>query len=565
MKKNIDTLTAGTYDLVIVGGGIHGAVLALAAARAGFKTALFEKGDFGHSTSANSLKIIHGGIRYLQHGDFKRMRESIASRRAMMAFAPHLVKPLACLMPTYGHGIKGREIMRTAFAVYDMVAFDRNRGLPADNRLPQGTSISADEVKWAVPGIQEKGLTGGAIWYDAIAGSTERLVLEYVLEAARYGADVANYTEVIGVQKAGDRIAGVTVRDLSTGSTITVNSRIVVNAAGPWLERLAGGRFRGAGQLWATAANIVVKKRLFRKYAVGLEGYTEYTDRDALIKRGKRLFFFVPWQEDYTMIGTSYKPYRGAVDDFVLQRRDVAEIVDDINKIYPPAQLTMADVTFCHGGLLPMTEADAADANRADSVQLDKSSQIIDHGADGMPGLFSIKGVKYTTAPDIADKMVRLLQDEKWFGPRTSGSSGSYKAVPPNRLDHGPTIRELGGEYERIRKYLEGLYGTRWRSVFGMLVQQDGRNKGDGLWLSEEPALLFAEVRYFVREEMASTLADVVFRRSNLGSAECPGLSILTRIAEVMGGELSWTGEEQERQIAAVLQVYAPLTEMGAA
>lgn len=562
MKKNIDTLTADTYDLVIVGGGIHGAVLALAAARAGFRTALLEKGDFGHSTSANSLKIIHGGIRYLQHGDFKRMRESIASRRAMMAFAPHLVKPLACLMPTYGHGIKGREMMRTAFAVYDMVAFDRNRGLPADNRLPQGTSISADEVKWAVPGIKEQGLTGGAIWYDAIAGNTERLVLEYVLEAARYGADVANYTEVIGVEKEGDRIAGVTVRDLPTGRTITVNSRVVVNAAGPWLERLAGGGLPGPGQQWASATNIVVKKRLFRKYAVGLEGYTEYTDRDALIKRGKRLFFFVPWQEDYTMIGTTYKPYRGAIDDFVLRRRDLEEIIDDINKIYPPAQLTVADVTFCHGGLLPMTEADAS---QTDSVQLDKSSQIIDHGESGMPGLFSIKGVKYTTAPDIADKMVRLLQDEKSLGPRHSGSSGSYKAVPPSRLDHGPTIRELGGEYERIRKHLHGLYGTRWRSVFGMLVQQEGRKKGDGLWLSEEPALLFAEVRYFVREEMASNLSDVVFRRSHLGSAECPGLAILTRIVEVMGRELGWTGEEQERQIAAVLQVYAPLTEMGAA
>lgn len=551
MKKKIHTLTAGTYDLVIVGGGIHGAVLALAAARAGYRTALLEKGDFGHSTSANSLKIIHGGIRYLQHGDIRRMRESIASRRAMMAFAPHLVKPLACLMPTYGHGIKGREIMRTAFAVYDLVAFDRNRGLPADNRLPRGTAISADAVKWAVPGIREQGLTGGAIWHDAIAGSTERLVLEYVLEAAQYGADVANYTEVIGVEKAGERISGVTARDLQSGRTVTVHSRVVVNAAGPWLERLAGGRLREGGQLWATAANIVVKKRLFRKYAVGLEGYTDYNDRDALIKRGKRLFFFVPWQQEYTMIGTSYKPYRGAIDDFVLRAEDVAEIVADINKIYPPAQLTMADVTFCHGGLLPMTEADTS---RTDSVQLDKSSQIIDHQADGMPGLFSIKGVKYTTAPDIAAKMVRLLQEDKCLGRR---QPGSYVAVPPSRLDHGPTIRKLGGEYERIRKHLEGVYGARWRAVFGTLVaQEDG---DDRVWLSEEPALLLAEILYFIREEMASTLNDVVFRRSHLASAECPGRGLLARLAEVMAGELGWSKEEQARQIEAVFQVFAPL------
>lgn len=553
MKREFDTLTQVAFDLVIVGGGIHGAVLALAAARAGYKTALLERGDFGHSTSANSLKIIHGGIRYLQHGDFKRMRESIASRRAMMAFAPHLVKPLACLMPTYGHGIKGREMMRLAFAVYDMVAFDRNRGLPADNRLPQGTSISVDQVKWAVPGINEQGLTGGAIWYDAIAGNTERLVLEYVLEAARYGAAVANYCEVLGVERAGDRVTGVAVKDLATGARHKVNGRVVVNAAGPWLERLAEGRMRDQGQLWATAANIVVKKRLFRNYAVGLEGYTDYTDRDALIKRGKRLFFFVPWHEDYTMIGTSYRPYRGAIDGFALQRRDVQEIVDDINKIYPPAQLTVEDVTFCHGGLLPMTEADAS---QADSVQLDKSSQIIDHSGDGLAGLFSIKGVKYTTAPDIAEKMVRRLRDESVLGPR---AAGSYAALPPARLDHGPAIRILGQEYERIRRHLQSLYGARWRYVFAVLAEQGAEVRKTPLWLSEVPALLNAEVLYFIREEMASTLADVVLRRTSLGSAECPDPETLARIAEVMGRELAWSEEERDKQVAGVLRVYAPL------
>lgn len=557
MKKNIGRLGENQYDLVIVGGGIHGAVLTLAAAKAGYRVALLEKDDFGHSTSANSLKIIHGGIRYLQHGDFKRMRESIASRRSMMAFAPHLVKPLACLMPTYGHGIKGREMMRLAFAVYDLVAFDRNRAIPPENRLPGGTAISAEEVKWVVPGIKENGLTGGAIWYDAIAGNTERLVLEYVLEAARYGADVANYAEVTAVEKDGARVSGVLVRDMSTDRTIRVKSRAVVNAAGPWLERLAGDRLPRAGN-WATAINVVVKKRLFRKYAVGLEGYTDFTDRDALIKRGKRLFFFVPWQENYTMIGTTYKPYRGAVDDFSLQRQDIQEVIDDINKIYPAAGLTMGDVTFCHGGLLPMTEADE---NQADSVQLDKSSQIIaDSSAHGTNGLFSIKGVKYTTAPDIAEKMVKLLQDENHLGPRTPGS---YTAASPQRLDHGPMIKQLGREYTEIKAYLERHYGARWRAVFAVLVQNGGAKNGGSYWLSEEPPLLAAEVLYFIHEEMASTLADVVFRRSSLGSAECPDTSTLALLADFMGRELSWTGEERERQIAGVLQVFAPLYEKG--
>ena len=554
MKKNINKLAENKYDLVIVGGGIHGAVLTLVAARAGYRVALLEKGDFGHSTSANSLKIIHGGIRYLQHVDFKRMRESIASRRSMMAFAPHLVKPLACLMPTYGHGIKGREMMRLAFAIYDLVAFDRNQGVPAENRLPMGTGISADEVKWVVPGISTKNLTGGAVWYDAIAGNTERLVLEYVLEAVKYGAEVANYAEVTGVEKDGGRVSGVRVHDLPTGQVIRVSGRTVVNAAGPWLERLAGGQSMLTGQRWATAINIVVKKRLFRKYAVGLEGYTDFTDKDAIIKRGKRLFFFVPWQENYTMIGTTYQPHRGSVDDFSLHPETVKTLLDDINKIYPAAQLVLEDVTFFHSGLLPMTEADES---QVDSVQLDKSSQIIDHGpVDGLNGLFSIKGVKYTTAPDIAEKMLRLLQKDDSFGPPVPGS---YVSSSPYRLDYGPVMKKMGGEYQKIRTYLQNKYGSRWRDVFGVLVRNDEGREGESFWLIEDPPLLAAELLYFIKKEMASTLADVVFRRSQLGTAECPSRSLLARIAESMGRELGWGFEEQEKQIESILQVFAPL------
>ncbi len=554
MRRDIPKLQELPFDLAVVGGGIHGAVLALETARAGYRVALLEKGDFGHSTSANSLKIIHGGIRYLQHGDVRRMRQSIVSRRKMMTFAPHLVKPLACLMPTYGHGLKGREMMRLAFAAYDLIAWDRNQGLAVDNRLPRGTALTTDEVRAIVPGIARQGLTGGAVWYDAIALNTERLVLEYIKEAVRYGAVVANYAEVTGVAAVSDRLRGVTVSDLLTGDMIQVACKTAINATGPWLERLVGGgRALPTTQLWSTAINVVVKKRLFQKYAVGLEGYTDFTDKDALIKRGKRLFFFVPWQERYTMIGTTYAPYRGAVDDFSLTREEVATVLEDINKIWPTGQLTMEDVTMVHGGLLPMTEGDSG---TADSVQLDKSSRIIDHGsAAGINGLFSIKGVKYTTAPDIAEKMVGILAKDKWLGRRVPGS---YAAVRPRRLDLGPLIGRLGPEYEKIRSHLVARYATRWREIFGYLAESDSlASSASSLWLCIEPPLLVAELLYFIHEEMAATLADVVFRRCGLASAECPRRDILARIAGIMGGHLGWSEAEEERQVAEVIQVFA--------
>lgn len=555
MKKNWQPLTTEHFDLAIVGGGIHGALLTLAAAQAGYRVALVEKGDFGHSTSANSLKIVHGGIRYLQHGDFKRMRESILSRRAMMRFAPHLVKPLACVMPTYGHGLKGREMMRLAFAIYDVIACDRNLGLPEKNRLPRGTAISVPEMQWVAPGIREKGLTGGAVWYDTLAENTERLVLAYVKEAVRYGAEVANYTEASEVLKGEGRVTGLALTDTATGRTGQLRCSMVVNAAGPWLDRLDDGSTGGA-QLWATAVNIVVKKKLFKKYAVGLEGYTDYTDKDAIIKRGKRLFFFVPWRKEYTMIGTSYTPYRGGADNFALQQKDIRLLLDEINMIYPAAGLSMADVTFFHGGLLPMNEADTS---QADTVQLEKSSRIIDHGkAGGVKGLVSIKGVKYTTAPDIADKVVMLVQSEKHLGPR---AAGSYTAIPPRRLDFTPIVKLLGESCVEIQEYLKDRYGSEWREVFGYLGREDCMKDGRADWLSINPPLLAAEMLYFIREEMASTLADVVFRRSDLATAECPAAHTLSTIADRMAQEMGWTEEERRYQLESVVDVFTPLRE----
>jgi glycerol-3-phosphate dehydrogenase len=557
MKKDLSTLKDNQFDLVIVGAGIHGSILALEAVRAGYSVALLEKGDFGHSTSANSLKIIHGGIRYLQHADFKRMRESIVSRRSMMTFAPHLVKPLACLMPTYGHGIKGREMMRLAFSIYDLVAFDRNKGLMnADSRLPCGTGISRDEVQQLVPGIKEKGLTGGAVWYDAMADNTERLVLEYVKEAVKYGAVAANYARVTEVETAEKQVSAVIVSDVKTGEAIRVRCRSVVNAAGPWLENLAGGQSEVSGQRWATAVNIVVKKRLFRDIAVGLEGFTDYIDKDAIIKRGKRLFFFVPWQDKYTMIGTAYKPYHGVVDDFSLPRDEVQQLLNDINKIYPAAELTMEDVSFFHGGLLPMNEAD--ENNSFDSVQLDKSSRIIDHGPEGgMGGFFSIKGVKYTTAPDIARRIIRILQNSTQLG---KSEPGCYKISPPDRPDYGLLWERLGKHYEEIRAHLRSRYSSGgWREVLPFLAPSGEVELSTSLWVSEDPPLLVAELLFFIHEEMASTLADVVFRRSNLGTAECPEMRTLSRLAQIMGHELGWTAEEREQQIGSIIEVFAPL------
>ena len=167
MKRDIHKLENSFFDVVIVGGGIHGATAAYHATLAGMKTALVDKSDFCHATSANSLKIIHGGLRYLQHLNIKRMRQSILSRRELMLFAPHLVRPLACIMPTYGFGLRGKEVMRLALLFNDIISWDRNKGLAQGSRLPKGFTITKDMCLKVIPDIETKGLRGASLWHDA--------------------------------------------------------------------------------------------------------------------------------------------------------------------------------------------------------------------------------------------------------------------------------------------------------------------------------------------------------------------------------------------------------------
>ena len=556
MKRTIAT---STVDVAVVGGGIQGATIACRVAQAGFSVALFDKGDFAAATSANSLKIIHGGIRYLQHGNIKRIRESIRCRREMMRLFPHLTRPLPCLMPVYGHGLRGRETMRLAFAFYDLIAFDRNRGLTEKKCLPPTGWLSPVNTAATIPGLASAGLTGSALWYDTLATNTERLTLEYIKMAARHGAMVANYCEATEPLIDHGRLHGFYVRDILNGAEHKVNCRLLVNAAclfrqaGPWLERLAGSLSAMPAQSdappprWATAINLVVKKRFFGDYAVGLEGPDSFADPYSLVPRGKRLFFFVPWRGAYTMIGTNYGRWAGT-GDFVAEAL-LSQMLADINRIYPAAALKPEDVSFFHAGLLPIA---AGDDGLDPMPELETKGRFIDHAEDGAAGLVSVNGVKYTTAPALASQLLRYLEKNHLAGlPREN----RYQATGREKPDFAAALAALGSEYEKIEAHLMEGYGESWRDVFRYVASKP--TEAAEPWLI--PGLLRAELRYFIHEEMAITLADVVFRRTGLASAECPSEDVLRALAETMGAELAWDEAESERQIQAVLAVFAPL------
>ena len=239
MKRDLRALARDRYDVIVVGGGIFGVCLAWDAVCRGLSVAIVERGDFSNATSANSFKIVHGGIRYIQHGDIRRVRESSRERRALLRVAPHLVEPLPIVIPTYGHGMNGKEVLRAGVLMYDLAAFDRNRGITDPARqIPWARSLSRREFAERFPGFRTEGLTGGVLFHDAQMYNPPRIALSFVRASVEAGARAANYAETTGYLRDGDRVTGVVVRDCLDGTEHELKGDLVINAAGPWTEGL---------------------------------------------------------------------------------------------------------------------------------------------------------------------------------------------------------------------------------------------------------------------------------------------------------------------------------------
>ena len=556
MKRDINKLSTLEFDILIVGGGSHGAAVAYEAASWGFITALIEQKDFLQATSSNSLKIIHGGLRYLQHLNFKRMRESIKARRDMMSIAPHLVKPLPCLMPTYGHGLKGKEVMYIALFVNDLIAWDQNHEIEKEWCLKKGKILSKESCLRYLPNIRKDGVNGAALWHDAIAVNTEKLSLHFIIKAVERGALVANYVqaEELIIQK--NSVKGARAKDIMTGDTFDIKAKMVVNAGGPWMENLlhSPGIKKKSVQCWAKAVNIIVKKSLFNGYAVGLEGSREYMDMDAVLKRGKRLIFFVPWR-GYTIIGTSYKEFKGKPDQLRVEKEDIRELIEEANNIYPAGKLTFYDVTFFHYGLVPMI---TSDTNMSCNVQLDKHSTVVDHEKhENIKGLLTIKSVKYTTAPQTAKEVMSLIKKKKMF--LKLKSFDSYNTIDRNnyifQAQYKPKKINNGGKFD-ILKHLKSNYGDYCDELLDCIEKDESLAS----LVSYNPPLTVVEILYAIREEMALKLADIVFRRTELGTAECPPQDVLHHVANIMAEELWWDEKRKTNEIKEVLDRYAPLS-----
>jgi glycerol-3-phosphate dehydrogenase len=547
MKRSLSELSRTVYDVAIIGGGIYGACVARDAALRGLGVALVDQGDFGSATSANTHKIIHGGLRYLQHLDFKRMRESIRERNILMRIAPYLVHPMPFLIPTYKNMARGKLLMFTALKLNDLVGFDRNRHLDAEKFMPPARVISKTDCLRFSAAFNERGITGGAVFYDGQVSNPNRLILSILESAERAGAHLANYVQVTGFMKTGNIITGFKAKDVLTGNALNVRARIVVNCSGPWIDSILDflGNRSQRKRIELFKAVVLVTRQLFDSMAVAVYDRSVYKDRDAFVNKGSRLFFIVPWRNN-SLIGTFQVPHHENSADYKVTEEEIQGFIEEINKCSPAVGLKRHEIYFVNAGLLPRGEA----LNGNVDVQLMKQYQIRDHyKEEALNGLISVVGVKFTTARDVAEKatdLVLMKLGRDYIPSRTAmlpvhgGNMEQFHSFLKNEI-----ARYSQNLLQDIVRHLIYNYGSTYGDVL-QYIQEDSRC---GNILSHSIKITEAEILHGIRNEMANKLTDVVFRRTELGTAGHPGKNSLKACAEIMGRELGWGDDRTHVEI----------------
>lgn len=388
MPRALDALTARTFDVVVVGGGIYGLTIACDAAQRGLTVALVERGDFGAASSFNHLRTIHGGLRYLQTLDLRRARESIRERRALARIAPWALSPLPFVLPIGGSLMRGRLAMRAGLLLDRLVSRDRNDGLPPSEHLPHGYVVGRREAVQSFPVLRGVEMTGAAVWHDYIATEADRLTLAWGLAARSHGAVLMNYVEATAVLS--DR-EGVTVQatDGQTGRSVEIAGRLMVNATGAAIDRLLETPGLQTRIPMLRAMNLVTSIEAPPQAVGGRAG-------------SGRNFFLVPWR-GRALFGTWESPLAVAPGDVAVRPAEIAGFIRDLNLAFPSLPLSEHDVTLVHRGVVP------AISGPGGQVTLDGREQIHDHAGSGAPALISVAGTKYTTARAVAEKVTDLM------------------------------------------------------------------------------------------------------------------------------------------------------------
>lgn len=391
IRRDPNALEDGAFDLAIVGGGIYGVALAFEASRRGLRAALIEKGDFGGGSSANSLRILHGGLRYLQTLDLMRFRESVAARRWYAQRFPRLVEPLPCLLPLYGRGAKRSSILRLALALNDLLSSDRNQGIAECVRLPDGRILDREGTRAHFASVRPQGLQGAALWYDYRMHSSERILIEMLRAATRSGAVAVNYVEATRYLASHGKVEAVLAVDRLSGRELHVRAPVVVNSAGVSCAALA----RQAGCVDARFDPVSMAFNvLFDGPSLGSAAMA--VAEPAL---GAPVNFLCPAPHGI-WAGTAHLPRKRSMEPpDGPTPQELESFVEGLRRAVPQFAWSQSRIRKVYWGVLPV--------RREMSTQLTVRPQILRH-AD-MQGLYSVVGIKYTTAIQVACSALTVM------------------------------------------------------------------------------------------------------------------------------------------------------------
>jgi len=519
----------GTFDAVVIGGGMAGAGVARDLALRGASVALFEKGDFASGTSSKSSKLIHGGLRYLELAEFRLVRESLREKKTLERLAPHLVRPLPFLVPVYRGSKRGLITVRIGMWLYDL--------LTPGKQTERFRVVPPVEALALEPSIQAADLRGAGYYFDDLLLFPERLCLENALSAARHGARVHNYCEVEEVTRGPRGLDGVRVRDLLTGQVHTARAPVIVNCAGPWVDRLrelAGVREAGARVLRTTKGIHCLLPRM-TEHAVYLSTADD------------RMIFVIPWRQ-FSMVGTTDTDFDGDPDRLWATRDEVEYLLGAVRPALPDPRVTLDQVVYTYAGVRPLAFEEGSSASR-----VSRDHKVVVEGDGGR--FLSITGTKLTCfrslAEEVGDRVIRAL------GRRVPSRTAELtldglddeagKIEARTWMDVSEEMAATGLSRETLEILVE-TYGRGFARVLALLRKlPDGAER-----LCPRNPEIVAQLHHAVREEMAVSLQDFLLRRTGIGQSPCLGLDCFESVGRRMGELAAWS----PRRLQAELEAY---------
>lgn len=517
MKRDFADITGKSFDLIVVGGGIIGASVARDASMRGLKTLILEKEDFAAGTTSRSTRLIHGGFRYLQHFEFGLVREDMREREILLHIAPHLVHPLPFLIPLTKP--VDRFVMSMGTLLYDILSYDKS--------VPGRKHYSRETTQKMEPNMQLENLRGSDLYYDCQIWFTERLCLENIISAVDNKAVALNHAKVVGILKDGNVVRGVKVQDTLTGKEYDVASRMVVNAAGHWMDAICGMVY---GQ----------SKKMVRR-SKGVHLLTPRLSNNALVLYAKsdgRLWFVTPWGK-YSLVGTTDTDYTKDLEAVYAEKEDVHYIMHEAQRVFP--SLKMEDIYYSYAGLRSLP-----DSGDEKPGSVSRAHKTIDHEkTDNIKGIISVLGGKITGGRGIADEITDLVCKKLVVEAECKTAVTPLPGAPMVTKDELQKYAgDAGMDFDTV-SYLASLYGSRLPAVLA-IAEKGSRGKQTLCTHSKE---ITAQIWYAVAEESAITLSDFMFRRSSLGLMECQGSDAADVVAKEMTRLLGWSPQEQKQQI----------------